>query len=70
MVLQGLPDANAQQAARARLATVGAEPAAIFGHNLADAAHVHSLMEETLALGPLDILANNAGIQYTAPMTD
>ncbi len=70
VVLHGLPDATAQQAARKALEQVGAKPVAIFGHNLADAAQVEALMKETLAEGPLDILVNNAGIQHTASMAE
>lgn len=68
VVLHGLPDAQAQQAARAALKSVGVEPVAILGHNLADANEVQAMMEETLALGHLDILVNNAGIQFTSPI--
>jgi 3-hydroxybutyrate dehydrogenase len=68
VVLHGLPDPRAQDAARRALA--GTAPVDILGHDLGDPAQVQQMMEQVLAAGPLDILVNNAGIQHTAPLAE
>jgi 3-hydroxybutyrate dehydrogenase len=70
VVLHGLPDRAAHDAARATLAALSPAPVTSFGHDLADPDQVQQLMDEVLRAGPLDILVNNAGIQHTAPLAE
>jgi 3-hydroxybutyrate dehydrogenase len=70
MVLHGLPDAAAHEAARRSIAGIAGGPVVSLDHDLADPAQVQRMMEEALEAGPVDILVNNAGIQHTAPLTE
>jgi 3-hydroxybutyrate dehydrogenase len=70
VLLHGLPDARAREAARAALATVTQAPVHSLDHDLADPVQVQQMMQAVLDAGPLDILVNNAGIQHTAPLRE
>ena len=70
VVLHGLPDRAAHDAARQALAGLSPSPVLIVSHDLANPAQVQQMMDEVLRAGPLDILVNNAGIQHTAPLAE
>ena len=70
VVLHGLPDAQAHDAARRSIAEISNAPVTSLGHDLGEPAQVQRMMHEVLEAGPLDILVNNAGIQHTASLAD
>ena len=70
VVLHGLPDAQAHDAARRSIAEISNAPVTSLGQDLGDPAQVQRMMQEVLEAGPLDILVNNAGIQHTASLAD
>ena len=70
VVLHGLPDPRAQEAARQVMAEISPAVISVLAHDLRAPAEVQRMMEEVLGWGPLDILVNNAGIQHTAPLVE
>jgi 3-hydroxybutyrate dehydrogenase len=70
VVLHGLPDPRAQDAARQAMAEISPAPVLTLSHDLGDPAQVQGMMDDVLGAGPLDILVNNAGIQHTAPLAE
>jgi len=68
VVLHGLADESTHKAARSALAEISEHAARSLPHDLSDKAQVERMMSEAMADGPLSILVNNAGIQYTAPL--
>ena len=68
VVLHGLADDATHKAARSALAEVSEHAVRSLSHDLSDKAQVERMMSEATADGPLSILVNNAGIQYTAPL--
>ena len=70
VVLHGLPDAKAHDAARRAIAEISGRDVASLDHDLGVPAQVQRMMEEALGAGPVDILVNNAGIQHTASLTE
>ncbi len=71
IVLHGLAsDAQAAEATAA-VRQAGAEDVLFLGHDLRDSAVIEAMMEQALAWrGGLDIVVNNAGIQFTATIVD
>jgi 3-hydroxybutyrate dehydrogenase len=68
VVLHGLGDDSVvEQARRAIAAASGVEPDAHVS-DLRDVDATERLMAHVLAAGPVDIVVNNAGIQFTAPI--
>ena len=69
IMLNGLGDPAAIEAARAELAQTCGVQVAYTGGDMARPADVVALVHATQAtLGSLDVLVNNAGIQHTAPI--
>jgi len=71
LMLNGFGEPAAVEALRAKLAEGCGVRVAYDGADLSDAAQVAGLVQRThAALGGLDVLVNNAGIQYTAEIKD
>jgi 3-hydroxybutyrate dehydrogenase len=70
LVLHGLGDAAAREAACAAVRRAGAPAAEAHAHDLAGAGQAESLAQAALAGGAVDILVNNAGIQHTAALAE
>ncbi|MGZ5893076.1 MAG: 3-hydroxybutyrate dehydrogenase [Caldimonas sp.] len=71
IVLHDLAQGEAAEAAIAAARRAGAPDVAYFAHDLREVAAIDSLMDEALAWrGGLDIVVNNAGIQFTAAIVD
>ncbi|MGQ9369670.1 3-hydroxybutyrate dehydrogenase [Azospirillum sp. ST 5-10] len=69
VVLNGFGDAAEIEALRAGLAAEFGVRATYSGADLSTAAGVEALIEHAVgALGPVDVLVNNAGIQHVAPV--
>ena len=70
IVLHGLADQSTIDAAEKVVKDAGAGKVESHVSDLRDSAATEDLIEKILANGPVDILCNNAGIQYTAPTAD
>lgn len=65
IVLHGLADDSTIKAAEARVTDAGAASVRSFTSDLRDPSATEELIKKILQSGPVDILCNNAGIQYT-----
>ena len=71
IVLHDIVDAAAADAAITAVRAAGSSDVAYFRRDVSDAAAIDALMDEALAWrGGLDIVVNNAGIQFTASIVD
>lgn len=70
IVLHGLADAETIAKAEAAVKAAGATTVESHVSDLRDSDATETLIATILANGPVDILCNNAGIQYTAPTVD
>lgn len=70
VVLHGLADAATIAAAEKTVRDAGAEKLESHVSDLRDSGATEALIRRILAGGPVDILCNNAGIQYTAPTAE
>jgi 3-hydroxybutyrate dehydrogenase len=71
IVLHGLADAGQAAEAEHALRAAGAADVLFLDHDLRQAATVEGMMDRALAWrGGLDIVVNNAGIQFTAPIVE
>jgi 3-hydroxybutyrate dehydrogenase len=70
IVLHGLADAETIAAAEKAVLTAGAAKVESHVSDLRDAKATEDLIAKILAHGPVDILCNNAGIQYTATIAE
>jgi len=66
----GLVEPGEALALIAELQAAGSPQARYFGGDLRDVKQIDALMAQVFAWSHLDILANNAGIQHTAPIAD
>lgn len=70
VAVHGLADAKVAQAACAQVREAGASDVLWLDHDLRDPAAIDALMDRALGWRQtLDIVVNNAGIQFTAPVT-
>ncbi len=65
--INGLGDAGQVEAARAAVRAAGGREVRHHGADLRDAAAIRAMLD---AAGPLDVLVNNAGVQFTASLGD
>lgn len=71
IVLHDIVPVEAANASLGAVRKAGAPDATYFGHDLRDVDAIEALMDAALAWrGGLDIVVNNAGIQFTAPIVD
>ena len=70
LVLHGLADAETIAKAEAVVKVAGAGTVESHVSDLRNSAATEALIATILSGGPVDILCNNAGIQYTAPIAD
>ena len=70
IVLHGLADAETIKRAEAAVTAAGAGRVESHVSDLRDSAATQSLVATILSGGPVDILCNNAGIQFTASMSE
>lgn len=66
IVLHGLADQSVIDSAVETVKQAGARTVETFVTDLRDSSATENLVQEILATGPVDILCNNAGIQFTA----
>ena len=70
LLLNGFGPKSAIDAAIAQVAAHGA-PVAYSGADMSSAPEIEAMLEHAAReLGPVDVLVNNAGIQFTAPVED
>ncbi len=67
VVLHGLADQATIDSAVSAVQAAGAAKVETFVSDLRDCAATEDLIKTILSSGPIDILCNNAGIQFTAP---
>ena len=70
IVLHGLADAETIAKAEAAVKAAGAGKVESHVSDLRDVAATEALIATILATGPVDILCNNAGIQFTEPIAE
>ena len=70
IVLHGLADETTIKYAKNEMLTAGATSVETFVSDLRDVNSTFKMTQEILKQGPLDILCNNAGIQFTAPTSE
>ncbi|MEI6216856.1 MAG: 3-hydroxybutyrate dehydrogenase [Actinomycetes bacterium] len=70
LVLHGLADQATIDSAVAAAKSAGARRVETFVSDLRDSAATEELIKDILLGGPVDILCNNAGIQFTAPTVE
>ena len=70
IVLHGLADAETIKRAKAAVTAAGAGRVESHVSDLRDSAATQALVATIMAAGPVDILCNNAGIQYTAAISE
>lgn len=71
IAMHGLGDDSTISAARDQISHYTTDPVQYFRGDLSDAAQVDMLIScVESALGPIDILINNAGMQYVAPIEE
>lgn len=71
IALHGLADDAAREAALAAVRAAGASEVIFLGGDLRDSTATQQLAQAALAWhGRIDVLVNNAGMQYTAPLTE
>jgi len=71
LVINGLGEARAIEALRARMADEAGVRVIYSGADMSRPAEVRAMVEHaTRELGHVDVLVNNAGIQHTAPVQD
>ena len=70
IVLHGLADVETIKRAEAAVTAAGAGRVESHVSDLRDSAATQALVASIVAAGPVDILCNNAGIQYTAAISE
>lgn len=71
LMLNGLGTKEEIDTARKAIADVATQPVLFHGADLTDPAQIEELIQAAReGLGGIDVLINNAGIQYTAPVQD
>uniref|UniRef100_A0A4W5LTJ6 3-oxoacyl-[acyl-carrier-protein] reductase n=1 Tax=Hucho hucho TaxID=62062 RepID=A0A4W5LTJ6_9TELE len=71
IALHGLADDAAREAAMAAVRTAGASEVIFLGGDLRDSTATQQLAQAALVWhGRIDVLVNNAGMQYTSPLTE
>ncbi len=71
IVINGFGDAAAIEAERAALEATSGARAVYLGHDLTKVAEIEAMMAEAAAaFGGVDILINNAGMQFVSPIED
>ena len=70
IAVHGLADAAQAEAACAELRAAGAPEARFFGGDMRVPAEIATLMAAVADWGGADVLVNNAGIQFTAPLAE
>lgn len=71
IIINGFGDAAAIEAERAALEATSGARAVYLGHDLTKVAEIEAMMAEAAAaFGGVDILINNAGMQFVSPIED
>ena len=70
VALHGLATPEEGDAACSAVRAAGAADVRFFGGDMRDVSAIDALVNDVRAWAPVDILANNAGIQHTAPLAD
>lgn len=70
IVLHGLAAPEQIESATKQITAFGAPRVEAFTTDLRDAAATEALIKQILATGPVDIVVNNAGIQFTAAIAE
>ena len=70
VALHGLATPEEGDAACSAVRAAGAADVRFFGGDMRDVSAIDALVNNVRAWAPVDILANNAGIQHTAPLAD
>jgi 3-hydroxybutyrate dehydrogenase len=70
IVLHGLADAETISRAEEEVLSAGAPSVESYTSDLRDSSSTEKLIEKILRVGKVDILCNNAGIQYTATIQE
>lgn len=70
LVLHGLGDASLLETSQSKVKAAGAGKVESYSTDLRDSSSTEELIAQIYRGGGIDVLVNNAGIQYTAPLSE